>query len=150
MKLTLQKRISAQLMKCSHQRVHFDTENLSEIKEAITKADLRGLIKRKIITELPVQGIAKGRTRKTKQQKRKGRQRGFGSRKGKQTARENPKRIWMNHIRAQRSFLKELKSKGLISTRDFNELYLKAKGGFFRSVNHIKLYATEHSMFIKK
>lgn len=150
MKLKLQKRIAAGIMKCSHQRVHFDTDKLSDIKEAITKADIRGLVKRKVITELPMQGISKGRARKTQQQKQKGRQRGFGSRKGRSTARNNPKASWMNKIRAQRSFLKELKSKELISIPDFHSLYLKAKGGFFRSVGHIKLYATEHDMFKKK
>jgi len=148
--MRLQKRLSAKMMKCSHQRVHFDTEKLSDIKEAITKADIRGLIKRKVITELRVQGIAQGRARKTRLQKKKGRQRGFGSRKGRATARDNPKKSWMNRIRAQRSFLKELKSKGLISLQDFHSLYLKAKGGFFRSVGHIKLYATEHDLFKKK
>ena len=150
MKLTLQKRISAQVMKCSPQRVHFDTDKLQEIKEAITKADIRILIKKKTISETPVQGIAKGRTRKRNQQKQKGRRRGFGSRKGRATARNNPKQSWMNRIRAQRNFLKELKSKELITVQDFHTLYLKAKGGFFRSVGHIKLYTEEHEMFKKK
>lgn len=150
MKLKLQKRIAADVLKCSPYRVSFNTEKLSEIKEAITKSDIRGLVKRKIISEKPVKGIAKFRARKIKAQKRKGRQRGVGSRKGKTTARENPKKSWMNRIRAQRKFLQELKTKGLITTRDFGLLYNKAKGGFFRSTRHIKIYATEQSMFKKK
>lgn len=150
MKLNLQKRIAAQALKCSPQRVCFDTDKLSDIKEAITKADIRSIIKKGLITEIPVAGIAKGRLRKFKMQKKKGRRRGFGSRKGRASARENSKQRWMNAIRAQRSFLKELKSKNLISIADFHTLYRKAKGGFFRSVGHIKIHMTEHDLFIKK
>ncbi len=150
MKLNLQKRIAAQALKCSPHRVCFDVDRLPEIKESITKADIRSIIKKGLITEIPARGISKGRLRKFNKQKKKGRRRGLGSRKGRATARNNSKQRWMNSIRAQRSFLKELKSKSLVSIADFHMLYRKAKGGFFRSVSHIKLHMKEHDIFIKK
>ena len=81
-----------------------------------------------------------------KSQKAKGRQRGQGSRKGRDSARQDPKEVWMAKTRLQRAFIKELKSKDLIGSVGFRELYLKIKGGFFRNKRHIKLYMEEHKM----
>ena len=44
MMLKPQKRIAAQVLKCSPKKIVFDTEKLSEIKEAITKQDIKTLI----------------------------------------------------------------------------------------------------------
>jgi len=146
MELKIQKRIASELMRCSKKRVTFDTEKLEEIKESITKADIRSLIKNKIIRAKPMKGIAKGRARKIALQKRKGRRKGIGSRKGKKTARLPKKERWMNAIRLQRKFLKELKDKKIITIKDYSNLYRKAKGGFFRSKNHIKLFIEERNL----
>ena len=75
MKLRIQKRLAAQILKCSEKRILFDSSRLDEIKEAITKADIRGLIAIKAITKKPVKGISKVRVRKRKRQRSKGRQR---------------------------------------------------------------------------
>ncbi|MBW3004728.1 50S ribosomal protein L19e [Candidatus Woesearchaeota archaeon] len=144
--LKLQKRLAAEMMKCSPNRVHFNPERTSDVKEAITKADIRGMIKQGVITEKKIKGISRVRARKIKVQKRKGRQRGSGSRKGKFTARAKPKTVWMNAVRAQRKFLKELKDKDLLTPGSFWDLYRKSKGGFFRSVRHIKLFIKEKGM----
>jgi len=90
-----------------------------------------------------VKGSSKLRARKRKVQKRKGRQKGPGSKKGKQ---RSGKREWMNKIRVQREFLKELRDKNIIDKKVYRNLYLKSKGGFFRSKRHIKLYLTEHRL----
>ena len=45
----------------------------------------------------------------------------------------------MKKIRVQRSFLKELKEKKIITQKKYSELRAKAKGGFFRSKRHIKI-----------
>jgi large subunit ribosomal protein L19e len=148
--LRLQKRLASEVLKCSPHRVRFNPERTSDIREAITKADIRGLIKLGVISEKKIKGISKVRARKIKVQKRKGRQRGSGSRKGKFTARSKPKEVWMNAVRAQRKFLKELKDKDLLTPGSFWELYNKSKGGFFRSVRHIKLFIKEKGMVKSK
>jgi len=147
MKLKLQKRLSADVFKRSKKKIHFNEEMLEEIKEAITKADIRGLIKKNAIIVEPARGVSRVRARKIAKQKSKGRQKGKGSRKGKKTARLPAKRAWMNKIRLQRDLLKELRSKELISRGNFRILYLKAKGGFFRSRRHLKIYINDNNLF---
>lgn len=146
MKLKIQKRLAAQILKCSEKRVLFDSDRLEDIKKAITKTDIRGLISVKAITKKPVKGISKVRARKRKEQRRKGRQRGFGSKKGKKTARLPKKKKWINRVRIQRCFIKNLRDKKMISKSDYQNIYMKIKGGFFRSKGHIKLYLKEHDL----
>ena len=143
MKVNNQKRLAAQILKCSKKRIRFDPNRLSDIKEAITKVDIRGLIKDKVITKIPAKGVSRGRARKRLVQRRKGKQKGEGSRKGSRGARLPRKREWINKIRAQRELLKKLKEKKIIDDKLYRELYLKSKGGFFRSKRHIKLYLEE-------
>jgi len=150
MKLKTQKRLASQILKCSPKRVKFDEDRLEDIKEAITKADIRSLIIDKAISKKNKKGISRVRAKKRATQKRKGKQRGQGSRKGKKTARAPKKNEWMNRIRLQRLFLKELKEKGLINKNTFRLLYNKAKGGFFRSKRHIKIYLEEHDLINEK
>ncbi|MBN1386762.1 50S ribosomal protein L19e [Candidatus Woesearchaeota archaeon] len=149
MKLKLQKKLAADVMDCSPKRVWFDEGRLEEIKEAITKADIRRLVKDRAIGEKPIRGISRARANKIKIQKSKGRQKGHGSRKGKKGARLPRKEAWMFKIRKQRDFLMRVKLSGKVSVKDYRLLYLKAKGGFFRSLRHMKLYIDEHGMFKK-
>jgi large subunit ribosomal protein L19e len=150
MNLSNQRRISAQLLKAGENRVWFDPNRLDEVKEAITKADIRALIKDLAIQAKPETGISKFRARKLKIQKSKGRRKGMGSKKGTHKARLPKKEAWMTKIRKQREFLKMLKAKDLIETTTYRNLYRKAKGGFFRSVRHIKLYLSDYNLFKAK
>lgn len=141
--MNVQKRLAAQVMKCSPHNVVFDTENLEDIEEAITKEDIRELVRKGIITKRPLKNTSRYHARKIRIQKSKGRRKGYGSRKGKNTTRTSPKLAWMNKVRLQRGLLKNLKAKGLLNSKVFRELYLKSKGGFFRSKRHMMLYIRE-------
>ncbi len=145
MNIGSQRRLAAQLLKCGEQRVWFDQTRLAEVKEAITKNDVRRLIKDLAIQKRPEQGVSRGRTRHHEGQKRKGRRQGAATHEGSKFARLPAKRRWINKIRSQRSFLQELKAKKIVDTTTFHSLYEKAKGGFFRSRRHIKLYLEEHA-----
>lgn len=145
MKLNNQKRLAAQILKCSKKRIRFDTDRLSDIKEAITNVDIKGLIKDKAIRKVAVRGSSRGRARKRLEQRRKGKQRGAGSKKGSRGARLPAKREWINKVRSQRDLLKKLKEKKVIDDKTYREFYLKSKGGFFRSRRHIKLYLEERT-----
>ncbi len=147
MKLKSQKRIAAQVLKVGKTSVKFDPERLSDIKEAITKQDIRGLVNDKAITSRPRGSQSKSRLRDRLAQKRKGRQKGAGRKKGKKTARISKKAIWMVKTRIQRSYIKELREKKLIEVKTYRETYKKIKGNYFRSKNHIKLYLTENKLF---
>ena len=134
MNLIVQKRIAADILGCSKKRVVFDQERLSDIKEAITKADLRGLVSEGAIHKV----------------QKKGRQRGQGKRKGTANARNPSKREWINKIRLQRRLLKTMKDNELILSDVYRMLYLKAKGGFFRSKKHLQHYIAENKLVQRK
>ncbi|MBD3313911.1 50S ribosomal protein L19e [Candidatus Woesearchaeota archaeon] len=149
MDLKVQKRLAAEAMKCSQKRVSFDESRLDEIKEAITKADIRALISKGAIQLEHKSSKSSSRIKKAKEQKRKGKRKGHGSRKGKKTARSPKKKTWMNRIRAQRKLLRSLKKGDRIDIGSYRDLYSKCKGGFFRSIRHIKVYIEEREI-IKK
>jgi len=146
MKLNNQKKLASSVLKAGEKRIYLDPTKSTEIKEAITKTDIRSLIAQKIIKVKPKRGISKSRSKKIKIQKAKGRRKGLGSRKGKQTARLPRKKAWMLKVRTQRKLLQQLKPKLL--SKDYQLLRSRIKGGFFRSRRHIKLFVIEQG-FIK-
>ncbi|MBW3013741.1 50S ribosomal protein L19e [Candidatus Woesearchaeota archaeon] len=150
MRLTVQKRLASQLLKCSPDHVWVDPERLEEIKEAITKQDIRNMINNGLIVKKQIRGSSRVRARKNQEQKKRSRRRGKGSRKGTKNARTSPKRQWITRMRVQRTFLKELREKKLISPQDYRVLVRKSKGGFFRNKRHIKLFITEKGYIQKK
>tara|TARA_Y100000310_G_C20210420_1_gene591062 strand:+ start:167 stop:628 length:462 start_codon:yes stop_codon:yes gene_type:complete len=150
MNLSNQRRVSAEIMSVGKGKVWFDNDRLDEIKEAITKADLRKLIAEKAIQKRPDVGNSRVRARKRLIQRRKGRQKGKGSFKGKASARLGKKEKWMILVRGLRGFIKELKEKEMIENKTYRDTYLKIKGGYFRSKRHVKLYLNEHRLFVEK
>lgn len=150
MQLKSQRRIAAQLLKVGRNRVWFDEHRLSDIKEAITKIDVKKLIKDLAIQARPEKNISGFRRRKKYLQKRKGRQQGGGSRKGTANARLPAKKAWIARIRLQRELLRRLKDREILDSKAYGNLYKKSKGGFFRSKRHILLYLEEQGAFEKK
>lgn len=146
MRLTVQKRLASQLLKCSPDHVWIDPSRLEDIKEAITKQDIRNLINNGLIVKKQIKGSSRVRARQQHAQKKKGRRRGQGSRKGTENARLSRKREWIQKMRVQRTFLRELRDKKIIPVEDYRELVRKSKGGFFRNKRHIKLYISEKYM----
>lgn len=149
MNLKNRKETVSRMLGVGKDRIVFNTDHLDDIKEAITKYDLRGLIAQGKITILPKHGVSKGRFRKHLQQKRKGRRSGKGARKGSAGARMTRKEGWMNKIRSQRTILKQLKEQGQLDAKDFREAYRLAKGGAYRSKRHLRT-SLEETNVLKK
>ena len=143
MRFSGQRRLAAKLTKGTEKRIRFNLDKLTEIKEAITRADIRALISQGSITLLPKRGVSRARARVTAQQKAKGRRRGQGSRKGKKNARLPRKEVWISKVRLQRKVINEMRAKGDLSQSTYVNLYRKVKGGFFRSRRHLELYISE-------
>jgi len=135
MKLDMQKRLAADLMKCGESRVKFDPERLEDIESAITRREIEQLIKDGVIYKEHKKGVSRGRIR-MRRRKRKGR----GSRKGGKYSIIPRKRMWINKVRPQRRFLKQLRDKGLLEQDDYRRLYLMVKAGAFSSVSSLKEY----------
>lgn len=144
--LQLQKRLAGTILKAAPKRVRFDPSRLNDIKAAITKTDIKVLISEGAISAIPARGVSRVRARKNALQRSKGLRKGPGSKEGKATARNPSKAAWIKKIRAQRDFLEELREKGVITNENYRVLYRKSKGGFFRSVRHIKIYMNEQNL----
>lgn len=137
MRLKVQKRIAASVLKCGVNRVQFREDAAANIKEAITKHDMRSLAKQGIVTKHQKRGVSRVRANKRSVQRRLGRQSGQGSKKGRHTARAPSKLVWMAKVRSQRALLRELRASKRISQEQYKRLYGLVKGDYFRSRRHI-------------
>jgi large subunit ribosomal protein L19e len=147
MNVTAQKRLAASVLKCGVHRVFIHPEAIDDVLMAITREDIRNLVKMKAIKKRYKKGISRVRANENLRKKQKGRARGLGSRKGKKGARSNPKRNWINRIRPLRRELKKLRASEKIEIKVYRELYLKAKGGAFNSVATLNRYIDEKKLW---
>ncbi|RLF52731.1 MAG: 50S ribosomal protein L19e [Thermoplasmata archaeon] len=133
-----QRRMAASLLKCGENRVWMDYDRVDEIAKAVTKDDIRILIKGKAIKSRQIKGISSGRKKFNQKQKEKGRRRGHGSRKGAKYARLSKKERWIKTIRPIRMYLKTLRDEKKIDRTIYRRYYMKAKGGEFKSKQHLR------------
>jgi large subunit ribosomal protein L19e len=117
-----------------------DHDQLDEIAKAVTKDDIRLLIDGKAIKSRQKKGISSGRKKFNMLQKKKGRRRGHGSRKGAKYARLPKKELWMKTIRPIRIYLRQLRDDKKINKSIYRKYYMKSKGGEFRSKHHLKTH----------
>jgi large subunit ribosomal protein L19e len=150
MNINAQKRLASEILKCGTDRVYFHPESIEDVSMAITREDVRNLIKSKVITKRYKKGISRIRANEQHKRKQKGRSHGYGSRKGKRNARSPAKRIWINHIRPQRHELRILRDTNRINVDDYRQTYLKAKGGAFSSVASMHRYLEENKLLRKR
>jgi large subunit ribosomal protein L19e len=138
--LKAQRRMAADVLDVGKSRVWFDPEEQSEIAEAITREDIRDLVDQGVIRERDAKHNSKGRARERAEKRAYGHRKGPGSRKGKAGGRKDSKDEWISRIRAQRRRLKELRDDGPLSPTQYRELYNKASGGEFDSVDRLEAY----------
>ncbi|MBD3352117.1 MAG: 50S ribosomal protein L19e [Candidatus Lokiarchaeota archaeon] len=148
--VSAQKRIASEVLNCGVNRIWIDPVFIDEVLMAITREDIRNLIKEGIIQKRQKKGISKSKTNIRKERKRKGRARGLGKRKGKSSARNPPKKQWINKIRAQRRKLKELRDNKVIDRSTYRKMYLRAKGGSFKSVAGMERFMKDNKMLKKR
>jgi large subunit ribosomal protein L19e len=149
MNISAQKRMASEILNCGIHRVWVHPDFTDDILMAITREDIRNLIAEGVIKKRNIIGISKFRKNKRAEEKKKGRHRGLGKRKGKKTARTPAKRAWINTIRPQREALKQMREEKTIDRGTYRKLYLRAKGGSFKSVGFMKRFMDENKM-IKK
>jgi large subunit ribosomal protein L19e len=135
--LSAQRRLAADVLDVGKNRVWFDPDQQGEIAEAITREDVRELVAEGLIDAKEASGNSRGRARERDAKRAYGHQKGPGSRKGTAGARENEKDSWTKDIRAQRRKLRELRDDGELSPGEYRDLYNKARGGEFRSVQYM-------------
>jgi len=128
MKLTTQKRLAAGILEVGENKVWFDSFRLDEIKQAITKQDIKDLIKDKAIRIRPG-------TKKPVKVKRA--RRGQGRIKISVVTR---KRDYMNRIRKMRRYVKDEVEAGRMSKELAYQVRKFAKAGQFKNLRQAKEY----------
>ncbi len=149
----LQKRLAAQVLGVGETRIKIvpkTDEDKEDLEAAITREDIKKLIKRGVIQVEPEKSNSRGRWRILKEKRAKGRRRGPGKRKGKVGARTDPKRQWINRIRKMRRYLKYLRDKGLIPKKIYRKYYRLAKGGMFSSLADLRMHLEKELEEIKR
>ncbi len=138
------RKIAADLLKCGASRVKIlDTK---AVDEALTRQDIRNLIRKGVIVKIQKKGTTRAAAKIILRQKKKGRRSGAGKRKGGYKTRNPKKEIWMTNIRSLRSSLKKLRDSNQIEQSDYRKLYLRLKGGSFRSKKQFMNYLKEHEL----
>ncbi len=139
MRFDHQRRLAAAALGCGLNRVRITTDPAEQenIFDAITREQVRELIRRNVITMRAEKGVSRGRARARAAQRAKGRRRGHGTRKGSANARAPQKREWIGLIRRLRAQLRDLRAQGRIDVRTYRRFYREAKGGMFKSRAHL-------------
>ncbi len=117
MKLDYQKKLAARVAGVGLDRVRINPENIELVQEAITRSDIRRLIRSGAIEILQKRGVSRARART------RPKRRGPGRRKGGKYSRLSRKRRWINRIRALRRELRSMRDKGVIDAKMYRDLY---------------------------
>ena len=88
-----------------------DPNEINEIANANSRANIRKLIKDGLVIKKPVAVHSRSRVRANNEARRKGRHSGFGKRKGTADARTCQKELWMQRMRVLRRLLKRYRYK---------------------------------------
>jgi len=127
MKLEKKKFLASKALKVGTNRIIFNNQRLAEIKEAITKQDMRDLFADKAILIKPVSGRLKKISRKTRRK--------AGSRR---KSVKSTKKEYIIITRKLRRHLYELRRKEKISEEDFKEARKKIRNRAFKSKAQLK------------
>ena len=132
MALEKKKVLASRTLGVGKNRLSFNTSRLAEIKEAITKQDVRDLLSSGAIIIKEKKGRRKIIRRKTRRRS--------GSIKNKVN---NRKREYITATRKLRSHLKSLKSKKIISNEEFIKLRKEIRARFFKNLSHMKEHISQ-------
>jgi large subunit ribosomal protein L19e len=148
--LKTQRNIAADILGVGVNRVYIDPDAADDVQMALTRRDIRALIHSGAIQVRKIKGISRARAKELHIKRIKGQRRGHGSRKGRKAARTDLRRDWIYRIRKQRAYLKALRDKNYIDKATYRLLYLRAKGGMFRSANYLRMYIQDNRMSKRK
>ena len=140
--LRAKKRLVSRVTGVGVHRIHFDSDHLDDIADAITRENIRSLITANTIKVKPIVGTSRGRAQTKKIQKGK-RGTKAGSKQGRKGARVGKKEVYVAKVRALRYLLKVAKDRKDITNPEFWELYKKVGGNLVRNKAHLRLLIDE-------
>src|SRR3989344_8771257 len=127
MKLDKKKVLAAKVLGVGKGRVIFNKERLDEIKEAITKQDIRELFDAGTISVAQIIGKRVIERRKTRRR--------MGSIRKKV---KSGKRIYIKRTRKLRSYIAELKKHGEITSEQYITLRKQIRASIYRNKTHMR------------
>ena len=132
--------MAASILKRGESAVRISPDRLTDASSALTRDDVRALILQGVITVAQKRSTSRARGKHNDVLRRKGRK-GPGSTKGHPA---DKKKRWISHVRAQRTYLKQVK----VSLKDgaYREVYLKVKGGMFKSRAQLSHYINDNNL----
>jgi large subunit ribosomal protein L19e len=135
--LRKKRELIARLMGVGVNRVRFEPDKLDDVADAITRENIRSLIKNGTVWTAKVKGTSRARAEKKLKTRRK---RGLpaGSKKGKKSARTGKKELYVRKVRSMRRNLKVLKDRNEITRAVYWLIYKKVNGGQVRSLSHLR------------
>lgn len=136
--------MASRVMKVGVSRVKISSEK--EVEEAITRNDVKKLIKKGLIYKIRKKGITRADANFKRKQKKKGRRKGEGRRKGAYYSKKTRKRIWVDKVRPLRRLLRQLRDNEELKKGNYRKLYLMIRGGAFRNKKHLLYYLKEHEL----
>ena len=132
MNLSKKKELAARTLKIGKERIVLVESRLEEIKEAITKEDIRHLHKEKAIIIKNKKGRKKVKTRKRKKS--------VGNIRKKVKTR---KKDYVTLTRKLRAYVKELKNQGRLSGEEVKDIRKKIRNKNFKSKANLREYIGE-------
>ncbi|MBS3084914.1 hypothetical protein J4411_03300 [Candidatus Pacearchaeota archaeon] len=126
------KELAAKALKVGKGRIKFVNARLDEIKEAITKQDIKDLVLSGSIIINPIKGRRKNIKRKNR--------RGIGKIRKKAKKR---KQEYVKITRKLRSHVKILKKKGVLTKEESKNIRKQIRNKFFKSKSNLKINIEE-------
>ncbi|MEI6731196.1 MAG: 50S ribosomal protein L19e [archaeon] len=127
MNLGKKKKLAAKTLGIGKDRIIFNTQRLDEIKEALTKQDIRDLLADGAISIREIKGRHANEKRKTRRRR--------GSIKKVVNKR---KKVYMILTRKLRAYIAELRNKGRMKEEVYWKIRKEIKASSFRSKAHLK------------
>jgi large subunit ribosomal protein L19e len=130
MNLHKKKMLAQRTLGVGKYRIVFIRERLDEIKQAITKQDIRDLVSDKAIIIKPIKGrrikIYRGKQRRSPGKIKKDVY--------------DRKRVYLTLTRKLRKFLKSLRARQKISSEDYSDARKKIRAKYFQNLSQLKEY----------
>lgn len=132
------RRLAADILGVGQSRIKLNPLEIKRAEEALTRKDVEHLIAGGVLIKLPVSG------RKTNERRKNRKSKGEGNRRGERST-ERKKR-WMQTVRSQRKYLKELLSSKSIDNKVRRSMYGKVKSGLFKSKKSLHTYLKDNHL----